>query len=479
MSEEQTWIAGGEVATRGDEIDRQHGMPRISTGSPQADRILGGGFPANSINIVMGEPGTGKTLYAQQLVFHNAGGDRPILYLTTLSEPLAKVVRYLQAFDFFDETKLGTAVIYDEVGTELAEEGVAALVLKLRERIKTLGPKLIVIDSFKALHDITPSLAEMRRVVHDLAGLLTAYETTAFLVGEYGEHQMAAYPEFVVADGIVELLRHETGMRDERYFRVRKLRGSKYREGLHALRLTSSGVQVYRRLVTPQSPPSYDIVRERVTTGVTGLDEMLGGGLWRGRTTLLAGPTGGGKTTIGLQFVLDGVQRGEPGLYLHLEENPTQLAHLVRGFGREPEDPDLHLLYFSPVELQIDSLVDEIFRLIRKHGVRRVVIDAIGDLVTAARDAQRLHDYLYALSQHFASNQVTAFFNFETARLGITGSYTIDAPFSHLSDNILLLEVNTEEDRTRRTLRIIKTRGSAHDQRVREIEIDSAGVKVL
>src|SRR5690606_25988614 len=154
-------------AALGEAADREHGMPRISTGSPQADRILGGGFPANSINIVMGEPGTGKTLYAQQLVFHNAGGDRPILYLTTLSEPLAKVVRYLQAFDFFDESKLGTAVIYDEVGTELAEEGVAALVAKLRERIKTLGPKLIVIDSFKALHDTTPSQAATgRRVTH-------------------------------------------------------------------------------------------------------------------------------------------------------------------------------------------------------------------------------------------------------------------------------------------------------------------------
>src|SRR5690606_14126095 len=131
----------------------------------------------------------------------------------------------------------------------------------------------------------------------------------------------------------------------------------------------SSGVQVFRRLVSPQNPPDYEIVRERLTTGVEGLDEMLGGGLWRGSTTLLAGPTGGGKTTMGLQFIMEGIKHGEPGLYLHLEENPTQLALLVRGFGMNPEAPGLHLLYFSPVELQIDSLVDEIFRLIRKKGV--------------------------------------------------------------------------------------------------------------
>jgi circadian clock protein KaiC len=458
--------------------DAELPLERLSTGNSQADRVLGGGFPVNSINMIMGEPGTGKTLFAQQLVFHNAGGDRPILYLTTLSEPLTKVVKYLQGFTFFDPEKLDKHVIYDEVGTELADEGIDALVAKVKERIKAIGPKIIVIDSFKALHDISPSIADMRRVVHDLAGLLTAYDTTAFLVGEYSEHQMAILPEFVVADGIVELLRLDAGMRDERFFRVRKLRGSGYREGLHSLRLTASGAQVFRRLITPSTPPDYDAVRERVSTGVRGLDTMLGGGLWRGSTTLVAGPTGGGKTTIGLQFVLEAIRQGEPSLYIHLEENPTQLTHLIREQGGNPRSELLHTLYFSPVELQIDSMVDEMFRHIRHHRVRRVVIDAIGDLVTAARDAQRLHDYLYALSQHFVVHDVTALLMFETARPGITGSYGIDAPFSHLSDNILLLEVDVAQELTRRRLRIIKTRGSSHDPHVREVAISSGGVEV-
>jgi len=471
MSLEQT--PAGRPGAADDEI------PRISTGTASADRILGGGFPAQSINIIMGEPGTGKTLFAQQLVFHNAGGGRPILYVTTLSEPLGKVVKYLQKFEFFDESRMGGDVVYEEAGTELAEKGIGALVPMVTEWIRTLGPKLIVIDSFKALHDLSPSMAEMRRVVHDLAGLLTAYDTTAFLVGEYAGDQMATHPEFVVADGIVELLRHETGMRDDRFFRVRKLRGSSYREGLHALRLTAGGVKIYRRLVSPQVPRGYQIVRERLSTGVAGLDEMLRGGLWRGSTTLLGGPTGAGKTTIALQFILDGVRRGEPGLYVHLEENPTQLSFLVEGFGMDPAAAGLHLLYHSPVELQIDSLVDDMFGLVRERGVKRVVIDAVGDLVTAVRDPQRLHDYLYALSQHFAVNGVTAIFTFETARPGITGSYAIDAPFSHLSDNILLLQAEIADERTHRKLRVLKTRGSGHDPRVREVDISEEGIRVV
>jgi circadian clock protein KaiC len=473
MSEEQNRPGNPSRGTFDDDE-----LPRIQTGSSPADRILGGGFPAHSINIIMGEPGTGKTLFAQQLVFHNAGDDRPILYVTTLSEPLAKVMKYLQTFEFFDESRIGGSVIYDEAGTELAERGIGALVPKVKEWIRAHGPKIIVIDSFKALHDLSASTAEMRRVVHDLAGLLTAYDTTAFLVGEYSEGQMAIYPEFVVADGIVELLRHETGMRDDRFFRVRKLRGSSYREGLHALRLTAGGVKIFRRLVSPQEPKGYSIVRERVPTGVPGLDEMLGGGLWRGSTTLLGGPTGSGKTTIGLQFTLEGVRQGEPGLYVHLEENPTQMAYLVEGFGTAAETPGLYMLYHSPVELQIDSLVDDMFALIRERGVKRVVVDAVGDLVTAARDPQRLHDYLYALSQHFAAKGVTAMLTFETARPGLTGGYAIDAPFSHLSDNILVLEAGVEDEQTRRRLRVLKTRGSAHDPRVRVVEITAEGITI-
>jgi circadian clock protein KaiC len=97
----------------------------MSSGNAEADHILDGGFPPNSINIVMGHPGSGKTIFAEQLIFHNASEDRPILYLTTLSEPLAKVVRYLQEFRFFDERKLGTQVIYEDIGPQLAEGGAA------------------------------------------------------------------------------------------------------------------------------------------------------------------------------------------------------------------------------------------------------------------------------------------------------------------------------------------------------------------
>jgi circadian clock protein KaiC len=425
----------------------------------------------------MGQPGTGKTVFAERLVFHNAAEGRPILYLTTLSEPLAKVVKYLQRFDFYDEAKLGTSVHYDDLGPALAERGIAALLPAITEAIKTVAPKILVIDSFKAIHDLSPSVAEMRRMLYELTGVLTAYDTTVFLLGEYtGEHSRQL-PEFAISDGIVEFLRSPTSARDERFLRVLKLRGSSYMEGQHGFRIGRGGLEVFPRLVSPVVPETYRIPDEKVSWGVPGLDALLGGGLWRGSTTLLAGSTGAGKTTMGLQFVLEGLRLGEPSLFVNFQENPTQLARAFSNLGADVADArkrGLHLFYSSPVELQIDSVIVSTFRKIRQESIRRVVIDAVGDLMTAASDPQRVHDYLYALVQHFAVMGVTCVLNFET-KGGLTGSDSdVGGRFSFMSDNIVVLGLTPPN----RTVSVMKARASAHDLGVHVLEITAKGAAV-
>ncbi|MFL5403953.1 MAG: RAD55 family ATPase [Gemmatimonadales bacterium] len=457
-------------------------LVRVSTGHPEADRILDGGFPLNSINILMGEPGTGKTLFAEQLLFANANGDRPCLYLTTLSEPLSKVVTYLQQFEFYDENKIGTTVVYDDVGALLVQEGPDALLTRLREAIETIGPKIIVIDSFKAIHDLATSEATRRRLVSNLAGLLGAYATTTFLVGEYRAEDVALYPEFAVADGIVEFARQKRSTTDERFMRVSKLRGSGYLEGLHGIHISASGFEIYPRLVSPDMPEMYSTNRERVRTGVAGLDKMLEGGLWRGSTTLIAGPTGSGKTTIGLQFALAGGLEKEPSLYVNFQENPTQLARMLQGMAPQASSPapDLHLLYVSSVELQIDRIIVDIFHAVEQHGIRRVVIDAIGDLAMAAADPQRIHNFLYALVQRFTVLGITVVFILEDLVHGPMEGSAGPADFARLSymcDNLILMEIQ-RGDRLRRRISVYKTRGSAHDESTRDMTIKTTGVHV-
>jgi circadian clock protein KaiC len=456
-------------------------FPRIGTGNRQADLILGGGYPANSLNIIMGQPGTGKTIFAEQMLFHNSDGDRPLLYLTTLSEPMAKVVSYAQRLAFFEVDKIGTKVLYDDLGGELLVHGPSMLVSHVLEAIKRLSPSIIVIDSFKAVHDLASGTREMRRLVSELAGVLAAYSVTAFLLGEYTQENIEAYPEFAVADSIVQLDRSLLGARDERYFRVLKLRGSGYREGQHAFKITDGGLQVFPRLVSP-SFETYSPRLERTSTGIAELDAMVDGGVWRGSTTLVVGPTGSGKSTIGLQFALEGLKQGEPSLFVNFQENPAQIQRMLdslwRGEDRGGGLPaGFFHLYASPVELQIDSVIIEIFNYIKTSGIQRVVIDAIGDLTTAASDQQRLHDFLYSLIQHFVVRNVTTLLNLQSG----SDSSSIGGPeqqWSYMSDNVLLLE-RGDGTLADRTVRVIKTRNSDHDSTVHPMEIRADGVHVL
>ncbi|MEO6211566.1 MAG: ATPase domain-containing protein [Gemmatimonadaceae bacterium] len=452
---------------------------RISTGNPQADTVLGGGFPSQSINIVMGQPGTGKTVFAEQMLFHNASPDRPIVYVSTLSEPMSKMVSYVQRFSYFDVDKLGTEIQYEDIGPMLSSDGIESLVPWLTDLIKRSSPKIIVIDSFRAIHDLATSVPETRRVISELAGLLSAYDTTAFLLGEYTSDDIQRYPEFAVSDSIIQLARQPLGTRDERYLRVLKLRGSSYREGQHAFKITEDGIQLFPRLVSPRVAATYKPRADRTSTGVAGLDAMLDGGVWEGSTTLLVGPTGSGKTTVAMHFALEGVARKQPTLYVNFQENPSQLARSFANLGADQKamrEAGIEFLYVSPVELQIDSIIVDIFERIRTGTIRRVVVDAVGDLASAASDPQRLHNYLYSLVQHFAANGVTSLLTFESG-ISSPGDDGTQERFSYMSDNVLSIALGGEE-RTRRTIRVIKTRNSAHDPVVRQLDITSLGAHV-
>jgi circadian clock protein KaiC len=190
--------------------------------------------------------------------------------------------------------------------------------------------------------------------------------------------------------------------------------------------------------------------------------------------------TGAGKTTLALQFALEGVRRHERVLYINFQENPAQLRRAIAGLGADPEraqEQGLRLLYASPVELQIDSIVVEIFEAIKSDGITRLVIDAVGDLAAAANNSQRLHDYLYSLIQHFAARGVTTVLTLESGE-AFTGQPAIaDQRFSYMSDNLLYLGWSAENV-GRRTMRIVKMRGSAHEYAVREFEIGADGARM-
>lgn len=455
-------------------------MERISTANPELDQILGGGFPARSIHIVMGPPGSGKTILAEQLVFVRPAGERPALYLTTISEPAAKFVAFLQQYTFADPSRIGQQVIYESLAPEaLANpERIHEVLLRL---IQQHRPSIVVIDSFKALSDVQPSLAAWRGVLYELAGLLSAYDSTSFWVGEYSPAMASELPEFAVADGIIEMTREQQGSSDVRRLRVVKLRGSDFLDGYHTFQITAAGLKVFPRLVTPVTVGDYRPRAERLRSGIDGLDEMIEQGWLRGTSTLVIGPSGAGKTMLGLHFLREGVRNGEPGLLVGFQENPTQLARIMSSIGWDPGEllgPDrLEMFYSSPVEMPIDTIVWEMFARVRANGVRRVVIDSISDIEANARDPVRSRDYLYAITQRFAFANVTSMFTLARPTTPYGGPSAAQE-LLNLSDNMLLLDLELGADLERR-IRISKSRGSAHDGRRRRLQISAQGIRVV
>ncbi len=453
---------------------------KITTGCEGLDQVLHGGIPVNTITVLMGAPGTGKTILAEQLAFANATPESPVLYLTTLSEPLEKFIVHGQNYGFFDVAKVGTSVFYEDLGLILRNQGIEKLTDAVTDLLVSYKPEFLFIDSFKALNELFVTPVERRTVVFDLASVLSAYDCTSFLVGEYSQEMMTDLPEFAIADVVLQMIKYSTNVQEQRFLRVEKLRGSASIPGMHAFSITREGIEVYPRLLTPTTAPTYAARLERVSTGIKGLDEMIADGFWRGSTTLVAGPTGSGKTIIGLQFIREGVLKGEQGLYVGLQENPTQLARTMQNLGWNPEEllnnDGFELMYRSPVEVQLDSVTSELFQRVREGRVKRVVIDALGDLERSSIDRQRFADFIYALTQWFAANNVTCLMTYELSNLFEVHSLS-DQEVSNMSDNIILLRF-TAETEMGRTIRILKTRGTAHDNREHRVEITNKGVVI-
>jgi circadian clock protein KaiC len=448
---------------------------RFSSGNRHLDAVLGGGLPTNALNMIIGLPGSGKTILAEQFMFYNASPRRPGLYLSTVSEPLDKILRYGQSLDFFDASAIGTSVFFDDLGRTLNDGGLDAVLAHVRALVTERRPGVIVIDSFKALAAYAATPQAFRHFLHELAGLLTAFPTTAFWIGEYGRDEIATAPEFAVADGIISLSTRREAERAVRHLEILKLRGTGFMSGEHAYRIAADGLHVFPRLAISLTAEAYELPSQRVSSGIPAIDQMLADGYWPGASTMVAGPSGSGKTLMGLHFIFNGAAARQPGVIATLQENATQLDRVVAGFGWSLADESVELMYRSPVDLYLDEWFYELLEVIERTRARRVFIDSLGDLRRAAVDELRFREYLYSLLQRCANHQISLMMSQELPALyGV--SHLSEDGISHLSDNVILLQFVSRDMQLGRAVTVLKTRASRHDPHIREFTITPDGI---
>ncbi len=449
-------------------------LERLSSGSGHLDSILRGGLPAGAINLVIGPPGSGKTILADQYVFHNATEDRPALYYSTLSEPHDKLLRYGQSLSIFDAKAVGRRVFYEPLGPVILAGGLDAVIERVADDIKTRRPRVIVIDSFRALAAYSDA-QQFRTFLSALADCLTAFPVSAFWVGEYTPDDLAREPEFAVADSIVSLSREDRGVREFRFLQVLKLRGSDFLSGKHACRLTGHGVDVFPRLADPGDPSAYPTGSTRVSSGIDAIDMLTDEGFLAGSATLVAGPSGVGKTLMGMHWIFAGAAAGEQVLIASFQENPSQLAHVLAGFGWSLDENGVHLFYRSAVDLYIDEWMSVLLERLDALGIRRVLVDSIGDLEFVTADRLRFREFAYSFVQRCTRAGVSVMFTMELGDLLHVRRLGTES-LSHLADNVVLLQYVLDGAALKRALTVIKSRGTRHDAGVYEFEITCDGV---
>ena len=456
---------------------------RLPTGVPGLDEVLGGGLPEFSFNLIAGQPGCGKTTLAHQIMFSQATAERPALYFTVLGEPPLKMLRYQQQFDFFDTDALNHRVRFINLSEEAMAGDLDRVLRRIVEEVATQSPAMVFVDSFRSVIVASEGSGKtpknVQQFVQQLGMLMTTWQATTFLIGEYFEEH-DANPVFTVADGLIWLRQSVQRNSMVRKLEILKMRGQPTLPGLHTYRMSNAGIEVFApaNVVIPEhmnSRQTASPLSARVSLGVPGLDAMLDGGLPRGYSLLLSGPSGSGKSILAASFLAEGARRGEKGVVAIFEQRPNPernpvLAGLIA-------DGSVSLLNSRTPDLSIDEVVRLLINEIRRSGASRVVIDSLSGIELALAPTFRddFRESCLRLVTALSNAGVTVLMTSE-----LEDRYT-DLRFSpygtaFLTDAIIVQRYIEVDSRLRRVTAVVKVRASAHSDELREYTIDADGM---
>jgi circadian clock protein KaiC len=462
---------------------------RLSTGIEGLDDVLRGGLIPGEPYLIRGCSGTGKTTLAMQFLMAGARRGEPTLFIA-LTEP-ERGIRASAARRGWDLGGVQILDIHPGLGDEgFSPEGtytifhpadieLAPVTRKITETMDRLRPSRVAFDNLSEIGFLTRDKIRFRRQVLALIDFLIDQGTSALFIAESNQHR---YDEEILSlvHGTIELgLAQGRDARDCRMLRVAKYRDSDFAAGEHALAIERTGLKVYPRMLATEHRREFP--REAISSGIAGLDRLLGGGIDRGTTTLVAGSSGVGKTTVSLSFLVEAARRGERGVACSFEEGAEEI--LLRGevLGLEArslvERGLLSVEKINPLVLYPDQFAAWVRDEVERKGTRLVMIDSLNGYIQTMPDEKFLVSHM---------SQLVSYLN----RMGVATLLTQELPtltardeanrfgLSHLVDNVVLLKMFEAEGGLHIAAGAVKRRLGGHERIFRALEFTAEGIRV-
>ncbi|MBA6115016.1 serine/threonine protein kinase [Pseudomonas putida] len=456
-------------------------LKRLLTGIEGLDALLKGGLVAGASYIIQGPPGAGKTILANQLACGHVRNGGRVLVATLLSESHERLFQYLGTLEFFDPALVGDQIQFVSAFDTLEQEGLDAVVRLLRQEIARQQASLLIVDGVLNARVRAETSLDTKKFVSELQGHAAFAGCTVLLLTSARLDEGS--PEHTMVDGVIELGEQLIGSRAMRHVQLRKTRGSGALSGRHECLIDEAGMHVYPRLEALYSHPSQHgtATLSRTSTGIASLDEMLGAGVATGSISLLMGPSGIGKTSLGLAFLAAGTVQA-PALHFGFYETPERLRLKATSLGFDfaalESQGALQLCWQPTTEGLLDQVGARLLARVEQQRSKRVLIDSLGAFSRLAVDPARLNAFFRALTGELRARDVSVMLTWEMRDL-FGSEITAPAPdLSSIVDNLVLMRFVEMQAQMRRMLSILKVRDSHHDPALHELHLGPQGVSL-
>lgn len=447
--------------------------------------MLAGGLPRDRIYLIQGDPGVGKTTLALQFLMTGVARGERCLYIT-LSETTAEIhgvaashgwslegVEIVELSALEQTTALEENTLFEPSEVELHET-----TRTLLGHVERVQPSRVVFDSLSELRLLAQSPLRYRRQILNLKGYFAGRHCTVLMLDDLTSQQDDLQLQSI-AHGVILLEQHAPIYgEDRRQLRIQKLRGLEFRGGRHDFAIRRGGLHVYPRLVAAEHQQEFPMTQ--LSSGITALDRLLGGGLDKGTSTLLVGPAGVGKSAVAIQYAVAAAERGERAMVFAFDERKATMFARSRALGVDLEthvaSGALGIQQIDPAEMSPGEFAHHVRHCVEKRGASVVVLDSLNGYMQSMPEEKLLLVQMHELLGYLAHRGVCTVL--VMAQHGLLGAMSSPADISYVADAVVLLRYFEASGRIRKAISVVKKRSGAHENAIRELKVGAGGITV-